>query len=155
MRLRIALAGLLVLALAGAGWGQWWLHQRRADTARASVVRTAANSTVAAVLSYDYRRLEAGMSDTRKLLVGDARQQYADLTQPLLTTAPKLHAVMQAKVKASTVLDCSASRARVLLFVDQTASSTKLKQPQVDESRIVVSLRRVDGHWLVSELAAV
>lgn len=157
-RLRIvagALGLVLLLAIGAVGWGQWWLHdQHRADD-RAAAAKRAADDAVTAVLSYDYRRLQAGMDATNKLLTGDARTQYADLAKPLLTSAPKLHAVMQAQVKNSTVLACDADSARVLLFVDQTASSTKLAKPQLDESRIVVTMKRLGGRWLVSSLAAV
>jgi Mce-associated membrane protein len=58
-------------------------------------------------------------------------------------------------VKTTTVLQSGENSARVLLFVDQLSSSTQLKTPQVDQSRIVVTVSRSGGRWLVSSLSAV
>lgn len=158
VRLRVttaALVAVLLLALGAAAWGQWWLHDQRHSEGRAAAAKKAADTAVAAMLSYDYRRLQDDMRQTATLLTGDARSQYTDLETPLLTSAPTLHAVMQATVKTSTVLRSDDSSAQVLLFVDQLASSTKLDKPQLDESRIVVTMKRTGGRWLVSSLAAV
>jgi len=151
----LVLLALLVVALGAIGWGQWWLHQQHRDDDRAAAAQHAATDTVTAVLSYDYRRLRADIDATEPLLTGDAKAQYADLSAPLLKTAPPIHAVMQAAVKSSTVLESSASSARVLLFVDQTASSTKLAKPQLDQSRILVTMKHTNGTWLVADLSAI
>lgn len=141
----------LVLTIAG----QVWLHGRHADDQRERVVRDAAETAVAAVLSYDYRSLDTNLRTTRTLLTGDARKQYDDVSKPLLATAPGIHAITKAQVKTSAILQSGETSARVLLFVDQLSSSTSLKTPQVDQSRIVVTLTRSGGRWLVSSLSAV
>jgi Mce-associated membrane protein len=40
----------------------------------------------------------------------------------------------------------------VLLFVNQTTTSTRLDGPKVDLNRVVLTLDRVDGKWLVSKV---
>ncbi|MEZ0579432.1 hypothetical protein [Nocardioides sp. MH1] len=155
-RLALAALGLLLAAcLAVVAAGNWWLHQQRRDDDRVDDVASTAATTVTAVLSYDYRRLQAGMDSTTPLLTGDAEKQYVELQQPLLRTAPKLKAVVSADVKATTVLESDDDSARVLLFVDQTSTSKKLTEPQLDQSRILVTLTRSGDHWLVSTLAAI
>ncbi|MCL2542265.1 MAG: hypothetical protein FWE71_07395 [Nocardioidaceae bacterium] len=155
-RLASAIAAiLLVVAVAVVAAGQWWLHQQRSHDTDEADVRSAADDAVTSVLSYDYRRLQAGMRATTPLLTGDARSQYLDLQKPLLHTAPKLQAVVDAQVKTMSVLDLSGDSARVLLFVDQTSSSKWLSRPQLDQSRILVTMTRSSGHWLVSTLAAI
>jgi Mce-associated membrane protein len=146
---------LTVAALVVAVAGQVWLHGRTADDRRERSAREAAETAVAAVLSYDYRSLEANLASTRTLLTGDARQQYDDVSKPLLATAPGIHAITKAQVKTATVLQSGERSARVLLFVDQLSSSTSLKTPQLDQSRIVVTVTRTGGRWLVSSLSAV
>lgn len=150
-----ALGVLLAACLALVAAGQWWLHEQRTDDDRTASVRDAAETAVTAVLSYDYRRLQAGMDETTPLLTGDAEKQYVELQHPLLTSAPKLRAVVQAEVKATTVLQSDDDSARVLLFVDQTSTSRKLTQPQLDQSRVLVTMERSGDHWLVSTLAAI
>lgn len=152
------LAGIglvLVLCLAGIGWGQWWLHGERAADHREAEVLSAAEHGTSLVLSYDYRRLAAGSRDTEVLLTGDALRQYRDVQAPLVKAAPGLKAVVEADVKTATVLSAADDSARVLLFVDQTSTSKKLAQPQLDQSRIVVSLTRKGGAWLIESISAV
>ncbi|HWJ80783.1 MAG TPA: hypothetical protein VNS55_00995 [Nocardioides sp.] len=155
-RLLAALAAVvLVAALAVIATGQLWLHGQRADDDRADQVREAADRAVTAVLSYDYRRLDQGVADTTPLLTGDALAQYEEVQRPLARTAPKLHAVVSAEVKTSTVLEADDDSARLLLFVDQVSSSRKLTQPQLDQSRVVVTMQRKGDDWLVSSLSAI
>lgn len=152
----LALAALLtVVALGVIVVGQVWLHGQRAADERAKDARAAADRAVAAVLSYDYRRLQAGADQAAPLLTGDAADQFEQVQQPLRSTAPKLKAVVTAEVKASTVLESDEKSARVLLFVDQLSSSKKLQRPHLDQSRVVVTLTHQHGHWLVSTLSAV
>ncbi|HYG95300.1 MAG TPA: hypothetical protein VD859_17115 [Nocardioides sp.] len=146
---------ILVAALAVIVAGQLWLRGQRADEDREAAVRDAAEGAVTAVLSYDYRRLEDGMEETTPLLTGDAETQYLEVGKPLLESAPRLRAVVTAEVKAATVLESDDDSARVLLFVDQLSSSKKLSQPQLDQSRVVVTMERKDDRWLVSTLAAI
>ena len=42
----------------------------------------------------------------------------------------------------------------MLLFVNQTTTSTRLDGPKVDLNRVRMSLRKVDGAWLVSDIDA-
>lgn len=152
----LAVTGLVTLAaLAVIIAGQLWLQGERGADERTGTVRDAADRAVTAVLSYDYRRIETGMSETAPLLTGDAKAQYLEVREPLVETAPSLKAVVTAEVKTSTVLEHDESSARVLLFVDQLSSSKKLDQPQLDQSRVVVTLTREGERWLVSTLAAI
>jgi Mce-associated membrane protein len=149
------LAALLVACLAALVWGQVWLHDRRIEDDRKADVLAAAKHGTSLVLSYDYRRLAAGGRETKSLLTGAALKQFQEVQAPLVKAAPGLKAVVSATVKAATVLDSEDRSARVLLFVDQTSTSTKLTAPRVDQSRIVVNLTRSHGDWLISSISAV
>jgi Mce-associated membrane protein len=157
-RRRVALAAVLatmVLAASIMVAGQWWLLQQRRAQDRSDAVRAAATAAGTEVLSYDYRRLQAGANDTIPLLTGDAKTQYLQLLAPLKQSAPRLKAVVSADVKAAAVLQSDSHSARVLLFVDQTSTSSKLSAPQLDQSRVVVTMTKSRDHWLVSEIAAI
>ena len=43
---------------------------------------------------------------------------------------------------------------RILAFVDQTTTSAKLTRPQIDQSRVILTMSQVDGRWLVSKVEA-
>jgi Mce-associated membrane protein len=155
-RLVVGLLIVVVLACLGAiGWGQWWLHDQRQADARRTAVLAAAEHGTTLILSYDYRRLTEGRQETEPLLTGGALTQYQGVQAPLTQAAPGLHAVVSAAVKEGTVLNASDNSARVLLFVDQTSTSTKLTAPQLDQSRVVVTLLRSHGSWLIASISAV
>jgi Mce-associated membrane protein len=149
------LAVVLVACVAVSAWGQLWLHGQHQDDSRRAAALAAAKTGTAEILSYDYRRLAAGAKSTSALLTGNALSQYHDVQAPLLKAAPGLKAVVSAQVKVATVLSSSSDTARVLLFVDQTSTSTKLTAPQLDQSRVVVGLVRRHGNWLISSISAV
>lgn len=166
---RLALASLVVVLLASVSVivaGQAWLHAQRPTTGgwwfvvhagsdRDTAIRSAADTAVTSILSYDYRRLRAGREDTLPLLTGDAKDQYLALQRPLAGSAPRLHSVVQAEVRSLAVLASDADSARVLLFVDQTSTSTKLSRPQLDQSRVLVTMQRTGDRWLVATLVAI
>lgn len=135
--------------------GQLWLRGQAADDDRDTAISEAADRAVTTMLSYDYRRLEAGAAAAPEVLTGDAKAQYVEAQAPVAKTAVKLESVVTADVKALTVLDQDDDSARVLLFVNQLSSSTQLSEPQLDQSRVVITLTRSGSTWLVSTIAAV
>jgi Mce-associated membrane protein len=113
----------------------------------------AATTGVAAVLSYDYRTLAHDFTTAEALLTPKFRKQYVTTTgravQPL---AAKYHAVSTADVTAAGVVQASASRAVVLVLVNQTVTNTQLAAPRLDRSRIDVVLVKRGGRWLIDRL---
>ena len=62
--------------------------------------------------------------------------------------------VVKAEVAAQSVVQCHADQVVVLLFVNQTTTSTRLDGPQVDLNRVRLTLVKVDGKWLVNKVVA-
>jgi Mce-associated membrane protein len=69
-------------------------------------------------------------------------------------TAEEVKAVVKAEVVASSVVRASQDRVVVLLFVNQTTTSTRVEGPQVDLNRVRMTLTRVGGDWKVSAVTA-
>ena len=69
-------------------------------------------------------------------------------------TATEVRAVVKADVAASSVVRADQNRVVVLLFVNQTTTSTRLDAPKVDLNRVRLTMDRVDGRWLVSKVVA-
>jgi Mce-associated membrane protein len=69
--------------------------------------------------------------------------------------AAKVRAKVEAEVKASGVSHADADRVNVLLYVDQTTTSTADSgEPQVALNRVQLSMVRVDGTWLVDDVTS-
>ncbi len=152
---------LLVLCLAAAtaaGVLAWQRHQRavldRARTQAVGAARVAAGD----ILGYDYRSIDQSIRRARSETTGAFRKQYDSTASTLLPQSKQLKAIVQATVGSAGVMSASADRVVVLLFIDQATvkqqPGAKTPETRIDQSRVRVTMSKVHGTWLVSELAA-
>jgi Mce-associated membrane protein len=138
-------AGLLTVRARGAD---------RVEQARTDAT-AAAEATAVDLLSYDYRHLDRDFARARAGLTGGFVDDYAKTTRTVVRpTATEVKAVVKADVAASSVVRAGQNRVVVLLFVNQTTTSTRLDAPKVDLNRVRLTMDRVDGRWLVSKVVA-
>lgn len=128
-------------------------YQEALDTAPA-----AAESAAAAVLSYDYRSLEADRDAAAKFLSDGYREEYVDTFDKLvIDSATQTKAAVEAQVLASAAMNSGerdASRVPVLLFVNQTTSSAASADPSVALNRVRLDMVEVNGTWLVDGITS-
>jgi Mce-associated membrane protein len=149
------LAVLLVTGIAAAGVLFFRVQDAKAASAARSEAVAAARSHAQAILSYDYRTLDADFARASKALTGTFKKDYASTTSTVVRpSAGQYHVVVKADVTAASVVQASAHRAVVLLYVDQTTTSTRLEGPKVDLNRVRMTLVEQDGKWLVSAVDA-
>jgi Mce-associated membrane protein len=149
--------------LAVAVWqshGVWWgskLRDTRSQTEQQ--VLAAAKTCAAAILSYDYRSLDAAERTGQACTTGQLKSEY---TQTMETTvkqlAPQTKTVQTMQVAKAGVERVSPDGRQwvVLVFGQQAVTNAKTKAgaaPQLQISSPVVTLDRVGGQWLVSNLA--
>jgi Mce-associated membrane protein len=155
---RALLAGLLVIMLAALSAFGLVAYRVRAgagvETAR-DQASAAAQRDAVAILSYDYRHLDANFAAARKTLTGSFARDYRATTSSLVRPgAQQYHVVVKAEVAATSVVSATADKVVVLLFVNQTTTSTRLTGPRVDLNRARLTLVKVDGTWLVNNVVA-
>jgi Mce-associated membrane protein len=152
----LLLAVALVVVLAGTA-GALVLKARgddRVEQAR-SAARAAAERYAVTLLSYDHRHLDKDFAAAKKVLTGRFADDYASTTEKVVRpSATQVKAVVTAEVASSSVVRAGENRAVVLLFVDQTTTSTRLEGPRVDLNRVRMTLDRTGGQWLVSGVDA-
>jgi Mce-associated membrane protein len=128
--------------------------EAQAEQARTAAV-AAAETHAVDVLSYDHRHLGRDFKHARAVLTGDFERDYVRTTRRVVRpTAEQVEAVVKAEVVASSVVRAEANRAVVLLFVNQTTTSNRLDGPKIDRNRVKLTMTKVDGQWLVSQVAA-
>ena len=126
----------------------------RTETAR-TAAQAAAESDVVDLLSYDYRHLDRDFARARSHLTGKFVADYTTTTRHTVRPlAPQVHAVVKATVASSSVVRASENKVVVLLFVNQTTTSTRLDAPRTDLNRVRLTMTRVGGAWKVSKVAA-
>jgi Mce-associated membrane protein len=149
------LAVLLVAGLAAAGVLFYRVREADAASAARREAVAAARSNAQAILSYDHRTLAADFARAGKVLTGKFKKDYARTTKTVVRpSAEQYKVVVKAEVTAASVVRSSAHQAVVLLYVDQTTTSTRLEGPKVDLNRVRMTLVERDGSWLVSALDA-
>jgi Mce-associated membrane protein len=152
------LAGLLVITLSAlAAFGLVAYRVRagaRVETAR-DQASAAARQDAVSILSYDYRHLNRDFAAARTTLTGSFAKDYQATTSKLVRPgATQYHVVVKAEVAAESVVSATANQVVVLLFVNQTTTSTRLDGPRVDLNRVRLTLVRVGGSWLVNNVVA-
>ena len=152
---------LLVLCLLAATALVALLLEQRSDQAteraRTQAV-SAARAAAGDILGYDYRSVDQSIRRARASTTGAFRKEYDETAKKLLPESKQLKAIVQATVGSSAVMSASSDRVVVLLFVDQATvkqvPGEKTPTTRIDQSRVRVTMTKVDGKWLVSELAA-
>jgi Mce-associated membrane protein len=140
-----ATAGLLVLRAQAAD---------RLERARGAA-EAAAETHAVTLLSYDHRHLDRDFAQARKVLTGAFADDYAATTEKVVRpSAQEVKAVVTAEVAASSVVRAEPGRVVVLLFVDQTTTSTRLDGPKVDLNRVRLTMVESGGDWLVGQVDA-
>jgi Mce-associated membrane protein len=152
------LAGLLVItlsALAAFGLVAYRVRASSQVEAARDQASAAAQHDAVSILSYDYRHLDRDFAAARKALTGSFGRDYQATTSKLVRPgARQYHVVVRAEVAAESVVSATAEQVVVLLFVNQTTTSTRLAGPRVDLNRVRLTLVRVDGSWLVNNVVA-
>jgi Mce-associated membrane protein len=115
----------------------------------------AARSAAGVVLAYDHRHLDRDFARASGLLTGEFAEEYAMTTKDSVRSlATKTRAVVRADVRSASVVSASPERVVVLLFVNQTTTSSRTSEPRTDLNRVRMTLERVGGRWLVSDVDA-
>lgn len=158
------LAGLALLAIAlvvtAVLYGVPKLKDvREADRmdAASRAASAVAERAAAASLSYDYKSLDADEAGAERFMTPDYAKTYGDTYKLVKTNAPQVKAKVVADVKASAVshTNTDGDRASVLVFVNQTTTSTANGgEPQVALNRVMFDMVRQHGSWLVDKITS-
>jgi Mce-associated membrane protein len=150
------LGGLLlaVTALAVLLWYQQGYYERTTQARGAALA--AANESVVKVMSYNFRTIDRQVAQTRDLLGGEFRQQYAELMNGTLVRAAKTERLaIQTAVDHSSVVSSSPDHVVLLMFIDQQSEADLTPEPAMTSSRLRVAMDQDGGRWVVSEITPV
>jgi Mce-associated membrane protein len=143
---------VLILALAGILGVKAW-KGKEAEDARdqaASAGRKAAETA----LSYDYRTLDKSFAAARATMTPDFAGKFDATAKVAGELATKSKATVRAEVREVGVRDGDADRVTLIIFVNQTTTSTITQgKPRIDLNRTRFTMVRNGDQWLVQEIA--
>lgn len=154
-RWRAIVATALVVAAVGVAAGVYFFvyrpDQQVNDAAAGRAIRAASDGAVAA-LSYSYDHLNRDFDNAKSHLTGDFLAYYSKFADEVVApVAEKGQLTASAKVIRAAVSELHPDSAVVLVFVDQTTASVHKKDPEKTQSSVLVTLKRVNGSWLIAK----
>ncbi|HKS47684.1 MAG TPA: hypothetical protein VJT49_21745 [Amycolatopsis sp.] len=164
-RNKVALAGVLfVLALVLTTLAVWFKIEESKlaaatsntallDVARTSQVNQAATSAVETLFSYDYNSIAKTQDAAGDLLLNDdVRNKYNSLMGEVERLAPQQKIVVTVKVSRSAVIMLNGDKAKVMVFVDQTATRTDQNQTSSGSAQLWLNLQYSGDKWRITDL---
>lgn len=149
------LAAVLLVGAAASTAGLYFYQYRpdqQTDSAAARTAIAAASDGTVALLSYSPDSLDHDFSAAKTHLTGDFLAYYNQFTEQIVAPAAKQKGVKTtAAVIQSAVSELHPDRAVVLLFVNQSTTSTDKPDPAQRSSSVLVTLAKVNGAWLISK----
>ena len=152
--LTVVLAAAVVLVLTVAvvlGIKAW--QGKQAEDARDQAA-AAGRKAAETALSYDYRNLDKSFAAARATMTPEFAGKFDATAKVAGELATKTKATVVADVREVGIRDGDADRVTLIIFVNQTTTSTITKgSPRVDLNRTRFTMVRIGGRWLVQEIA--
>lgn len=130
-----------------------WQHQRDLNSARAQAAKAATRFALD-FGSYDYQHLDSEFSAVAARMTPDFAKSYTDTSNKLKPTLVQYKSKVTATVQGSGVTSVSTAQATVVVFLDQTVTTSQSTTPRIDRNRLQIQLVRKNGKWLVAKLLA-
>ncbi|TCC37025.1 hypothetical protein [Kribbella sindirgiensis] len=128
-------------------------HGKQAEDAR-NQAAAAGRKAAETALSYDYRDLGKSFAAARATMTPDFAAKFDETAKVAGELATKTKATVKADVREVGVRDGDADRVTLIIFVNQTTTSTITKgSPRVDLNRTRFTMVRNGDRWLVQEIA--
>lgn len=120
------------------------------EVAHQSAVATAARST-SEILSYGFEDFDAQIEDATPRMTEPFAVKFRETTADVKDRFMEERMTQEVRVVASSVVTASDEEVRALLFLDQYVARAG-EGTSVTPYRALVTVRRVDGGWLVSDI---
>lgn len=154
LRLGGALVGAALLVAAtvfAVTYGLADSHHRAVSAAERAAT-TAARQDAVYVSSYDYRSLPQAFGRVTANATGSFKDDFAKTSKALEPTITKAKATAVGTVQDIAVQSGSTSTVVLLAFVDQKLTTGASTTPQTITNRLVITMSRQHGRWLMSNV---
>lgn len=135
--------------VAGLGWQIWREHT---VSAAGEAAEQAAINYAQVLTSIDSNNVDRNFGDVLNGATGDFKDMYTkssvQLRQLLIDNKATAHGV----VVESAIQSETNDKVVVLLMVDQTVTNAVRPDSRVDRNRMKITMERVDGRWLASQV---
>jgi Mce-associated membrane protein len=100
----------------------------------------------------DTNAIDKNFTDVLDGSTGEFKDMYTKSSAQLRQTLIDNKAAAHGSVIEAAVRDATEDKVDVVLFVDQSVSNGVAPAPQLDRSRVKMTMEKVDGRWLASKV---
>lgn len=155
--LLVAIAALVFGAVFAVKGVSDFREQRGIEASNASA-SAAAGKAAELIFSFRYDKLDQHLTESKALMTPTFKKEFDKIAPALTELAPQRKIEVQAKSRNAAALECgnecSPTKSSILVFLDQARLVGDSKVPTVFGNRIVVSMVKTDGVWLVNDIKA-
>jgi Mce-associated membrane protein len=152
------LAAVIVAAVALASWMYVFQYRpdQQTDPAAEQAALTAATEGSVALLSYSPDDIDRDLAAAKSHLTGEFLTYYSQFVDQIVKPATKQKSVKSsAAVTRAAVSEMHADSAVVLVFINQTSTSSARPEPTQLASSVLVTMSNVNGHWFIAKFEPV
>lgn len=145
----IALLSLAAAVFAGMQWADLYAAERERTE-----VREAARTVAGRLTTFEGADIEDWYSSILETATGDYGEQLREVfNQETRDQLRSIEAVSRGEVEKLFVQEVRGDEARAFAVVTQTYTNTSTTDPVEDNLRMDITLQRVEGEWLASDVA--
>ncbi|SFW91558.1 hypothetical protein [Amycolatopsis australiensis] len=122
------------------------------DVGATAEVNSAVTLALNRIFSYSYDRTDVTAQAARDVLRGDARTTYDRLFAQVKEKAPAQKLVLTTRVTSSAVQEVRDGRARLLVFLDQSATRADNNSSSSAAAQLSVTAEREGNAWKITGL---
>ncbi len=127
--------------------------KREREVADAGRQALAAAQQYAVVLtSVDAGKLDENFTAVLGGATGEFKQMYSESSSQLKQALIDNKARADGKVIAAGIKSATKDKVEVMLFLDQSVTNALNPEPRLDRNRIIITMEKVDGRWLASDV---
>lgn len=145
-----AIVAIAIVALA-AIIGRLYEEQRREEQSSREAL-AAAQEFANVMINVDSAKLDESSNKTLERSTGDFKQKYSESSTTLRQVMIENKAKATGVVVDSAVKSATPDKVEVLLFIDQAVSNVAIPDARMDRSRVQITMQKVDGRWLASDV---
>lgn len=132
-------------------------EQQGIEAANATAT-AAAGKAAESIFSFRYDRLDQHLTESKALMTPTFKKEFDKIAPALTELAPQRKIVVKGESRNAAALECgnecSPTKSSILVFLDQARLVGDSKESTVFGNRIVVSMVKTDGVWLVNDIKA-
>lgn len=132
----------------------YYRPDQQSDKASAREVIRAASDGAVALLSYSPDTLSRDFANAKSRLTDDFQDYYQRFTEQIVAPTAQRGLTTTTRVVRAAVSELHPDSAVVLVFINQKTASPDKPQPATTGGSVRMTLRKVNGAWLIANFEA-